>query len=126
MRPDRSGGDRSALVSQGNMSHPHKRCSHCKKSGHTVDCYYDLHPEQKNIRRDYKGSSNKKIGAIAAESSENRNLNEDKKRIFDEQNRELQTYLGKMDTTKEGDSGTKALNHALATHKDLGKSSKDE
>lgn len=63
---------------------------------------------------------------MAAESSENRNLNEDKKRIFDEQNRELQTYLGKMDTTKEGDSETKALNHVLATRKDLDESSMNE
>lgn len=40
--------------------------------------------------------------------------------------RELQSYLSKMETTKEWDSEAKSLNHALAIQKGMGKSLRDE
>lgn len=64
---------------------------------------------------------------MAVESSGSENLNEEKKKFPDEQIKDLQMLLGKMDTTKYGHSESRALNHALATtRKDLGESSKDE
>ncbi|KAF3777057.1 hypothetical protein EJ110_NYTH46930 [Nymphaea thermarum] len=43
---------RSALVSRGsgNLTRSLRRCTHCKKTGHTVDYCWDLHPDKKGTR----------------------------------------------------------------------------
>ncbi|KAF3771921.1 hypothetical protein EJ110_NYTH59159, partial [Nymphaea thermarum] len=44
--------ERSALVSRGprGLARPPRRCTHCKKTGHTVDYCWDLHPDKKGNR----------------------------------------------------------------------------
>ncbi|KAF3778163.1 hypothetical protein EJ110_NYTH44021 [Nymphaea thermarum] len=43
---------RSAFVSRGsgNLTRSLRRCTHCKKTGHTVDYCWDLHPDKKGTR----------------------------------------------------------------------------
>ncbi|KAF3791700.1 hypothetical protein EJ110_NYTH13697 [Nymphaea thermarum] len=47
-----SSHERSALVSRGSRSLTRnlRRCTHCKKMGHTVDYCWDLHPDKKGTR----------------------------------------------------------------------------
>ncbi|KAF3773995.1 hypothetical protein EJ110_NYTH54106 [Nymphaea thermarum] len=44
--------EQSALVSRGsgNLTRSLRRCTHCKKTGHTVDYCWDLHPDKKGTR----------------------------------------------------------------------------
>ncbi|KAF3773009.1 hypothetical protein EJ110_NYTH54393 [Nymphaea thermarum] len=44
--------ERSALVSRGpgNLTRTLRRCTHCKKTGHTVDYCWDLHPDKKGTK----------------------------------------------------------------------------
>ncbi|KAF3794298.1 DNA repair protein [Nymphaea thermarum] len=44
--------ERSVLVSRGseNLTRSLRRCTHCKKTGHTVDYCWDLHPDKKGTR----------------------------------------------------------------------------
>ncbi|KAF3784918.1 hypothetical protein EJ110_NYTH29198 [Nymphaea thermarum] len=83
--------ERSALVSRGPVGagRPPRKCTHCKKTGHTMDFCWDLHPEKKNSRG--KPSSGKKSTSDATNSSGG------KASISAEQIRELRASLSQID-----------------------------
>lgn len=88
---------RSALISCGSGSRSSRRCTHCKKSGYTIDFCWDLHPKKKNMRSwDCRNPSSQKLGAIASESVGTGDKSEGKKGIFGYHIRELQAYLNRL------------------------------
>lgn len=77
---------RSALVSQANNFILSRKYTRCKKSDHTMDFCQDLHPKKNNMRgRESRNNVGKKIGAMAAKSSEMRVRHEEKKSNSGEQ-----------------------------------------
>ncbi|KAF3776059.1 hypothetical protein EJ110_NYTH48342, partial [Nymphaea thermarum] len=83
--------ERSALVSRGsgNLIRSFRRCTHCKKTGHTVDYCWDLHPDKKGTRG--RPSSGKMpMTEVPKPSGEKLSISAD-------QLRELRAYLGKLD-----------------------------
>ncbi|KAF3788026.1 hypothetical protein EJ110_NYTH21831 [Nymphaea thermarum] len=88
---DRKGEEQSAFVSRASVgsSRSSRKCTHCKKLGHTVDFCWDLHPEKKNGRG--KPSSSKQPVSSATDHG-------DRKASFSaEQIRELRAYLSQVD-----------------------------
>ncbi|KAF3773708.1 hypothetical protein EJ110_NYTH54774 [Nymphaea thermarum] len=85
--------DRSALVSHGpgGQTRPLHRCAHCKKTGHTVDYCWDLHPEKKGNRgRSSIGKT--PVSEVSKSSGEKLSISAD-------QIRELRAYwAGSMST----------------------------
>ncbi|KAF3783502.1 hypothetical protein EJ110_NYTH19536 [Nymphaea thermarum] len=83
--------ERSALVScgPGGPTRSLRRCTHCKKTGHTMDYCWDLHPEKKGN----KGRSS--IGKTLV--SEVHKSNGERVSIYADQIRELRAYLGRID-----------------------------
>ncbi|KAF3789759.1 hypothetical protein EJ110_NYTH14143 [Nymphaea thermarum] len=86
--------ERSALVSHGpgGTTRSLRRCTHCKKTGHTVDYCWDLHLEKKG----YKGRSS--IGKTPV--SEVTKPSGEKLFISADQIRELRAYLGRIDVNQ--------------------------
>ncbi|KAF3782917.1 hypothetical protein EJ110_NYTH33370 [Nymphaea thermarum] len=86
--------ERSALVSRGpgGTTRSLRRCTHCKKTGHTVDYCWDLHPEKKGN----KGRSS--IGKMPV--SEVPKSSGEKLSISADQIRELKAYLGQIDVNQ--------------------------
>ncbi|KAF3775984.1 hypothetical protein EJ110_NYTH49154, partial [Nymphaea thermarum] len=105
--------ERSALVSRGPGSAP-KPLRHYKKTDHTVDFCWDLHPEKRGNRG---RSSNGKTTV-----SEETKSSEGKASIFAKQIRELRAYLGRIDVNQVEASDEKKANHALAIVGDKGNS----
>ncbi|KAF3780475.1 hypothetical protein EJ110_NYTH39156 [Nymphaea thermarum] len=88
---DRKGEEQTAFVSRASVgsSRSSRKCTHCKKLGHTVDFCWDLHPEKKNGRG--KPSSSKQPVSSATDHG-------DRKASFSaEQIRELRAYLSQVD-----------------------------
>ncbi|KAF3772483.1 hypothetical protein EJ110_NYTH57788 [Nymphaea thermarum] len=112
--------ERSALVSRGSgsLTRSLRRCTHYKKTGHTVDYCWDLHPEKKGIRG--RPSSGKMSMTEASKPSG------EKLSISADQLRELQAYLGKLDINLSEPSGETKANQALAVIGDKGNSSVGE
>ncbi|KAF3779034.1 hypothetical protein EJ110_NYTH34942 [Nymphaea thermarum] len=112
--------ERSALVSRGpgGLARPPRRCTHCKKTGHTVDYYWDLHPDKKGNRG--RSSSGKTHVPEVPKS------NGEKLSISADQLRELRAYLGRIDVNKIETSEEAKANHALAVIGDKGNSSVGE
>lgn len=50
-----------------------RKCSHCKKNKHTINCCWYLHPENKNMRSAQGGrfQSVRKVAAVLIETAEN-------------------------------------------------------
>ncbi|KAF3776054.1 hypothetical protein EJ110_NYTH48327 [Nymphaea thermarum] len=100
--------ERSALVScgPGGTTRSLCRCTHRKKTGHTVDFCWDLHPEKKgNKGRTSNGKPN---------VSEETKSSGGKVSISAEQLRELRAYLGRIDVNQVEASDETKANHALA------------
>ncbi|KAF3794130.1 hypothetical protein EJ110_NYTH08174 [Nymphaea thermarum] len=85
----RKGEEQSAYVSRAPVGTPRssRKCTHCKKVGHTRDFCWDLHPEKKDSRG--RPSSGKKPVSSATSDG--------KGSISAEQIRELRAYLSKID-----------------------------
>ncbi|KAF3776331.1 hypothetical protein EJ110_NYTH48506 [Nymphaea thermarum] len=112
--------ERSALVScgPGGPTRSLRRCTHCKKTGHTVDYCWDLHPEKKGN----KGRSS--IGKTPM--SEVHKSSGEKVSISADQIRELRAYLGQIDVNQAATPDETKANHALAVIGDTGNSSVGE
>ncbi|KAF3789116.1 hypothetical protein EJ110_NYTH19272 [Nymphaea thermarum] len=112
--------ERSALVSRGPGGNIRslRRCTHCKKTGHTVDYCWDLHPEKKGN----KGRSS--IGKTPV--SEVPKSSGEKVSISVDQLRELRAYLGRIDVNQVETSDETKANHALAVVGDSGNPSVGE
>ncbi|KAF3772057.1 hypothetical protein EJ110_NYTH58860 [Nymphaea thermarum] len=83
--------ERSVLVSRGpgGLTRSIRRCTHCKKTGHTVDYCWDLHLEKKgNKGRSSIGKTN--VSEVHKSSGEKVSISAD-------QIRELRAYLGRID-----------------------------
>lgn len=81
-----------------------------QKNGHTINFCWDFHPEKKtNKNNDQRGRPHgeKKFMAIAGNSSNNINMMEDNKKVFDQQ-----AYLGSLQD--EDQNNTSVVNQALA------------
>ncbi|KAF3773916.1 hypothetical protein EJ110_NYTH53578 [Nymphaea thermarum] len=107
-RDHTSYNERSALVSCALMGavRPPRKCTHCKKTGHTMEFCSVLHPEMKNGRG--RSSSGKKSVSDA------NNPNGGKTPISDEQIRELRAYLSQIDINQIKASDDVNVNRALA------------
>ncbi|XP_049935633.1 uncharacterized protein LOC126410390 isoform X2 [Nymphaea colorata] len=113
--------ERSALVSRGpgGPSRSLRRCTHCKKTGHTVDYCWDLHPEKKGNRgRSLTGRT--PVSEVQATSSG------EKVSISADQLRELRAYLGRLDVNKTETSEGTTANHALAVIGNQGLGDREE
>ncbi|KAF3771651.1 hypothetical protein EJ110_NYTH59889 [Nymphaea thermarum] len=108
--------ERSALVSRGPVGavRPPRKCTHCKKTGHTMDFCWDLHPEKKNSRG--KPSSGKKSTSNVANSSG------EKAYISAEQIRDLRACLSQIDIGQAEAAHDVKVNHALAVSGEKGNS----
>ncbi|KAF3779043.1 hypothetical protein EJ110_NYTH34973 [Nymphaea thermarum] len=108
--------ERSALVSRGPIgaARPPRKCTHCKKTGHTADFCWDLHPEMKNSLG--KPSSGKKSTIDVANSSG------EKAYISAEQIRDLCAYLSRIDIGQAEAADYVKVNHALAVFGEKGNS----
>ncbi|KAF3776401.1 hypothetical protein EJ110_NYTH42995 [Nymphaea thermarum] len=86
----RKGEEQSAYVSRAPVGTPRssRKCTHCKKLGHTRDFCWDLYPEKKDSR--VRPSSEKKPVSSAT------SLSDGKGSISAEQIRELRAYLSKI------------------------------
>ncbi|KAF3786785.1 Elongation factor 1-delta 2 [Nymphaea thermarum] len=86
--------ERSALVSRGPGGNFRslRRCTHCKKTGHTVDYCWDLHSEKKgNKGRSSIGKT--PVFEVPKSSGEKVSISAD-------QLRELRAYLGRIDVNQ--------------------------
>ncbi|KAF3789064.1 hypothetical protein EJ110_NYTH19663 [Nymphaea thermarum] len=85
----RKGEEQSAYVSRAPVGTPRssRKCTHCKKVGHTRDFCWDLHPEKKDSRG--RPSSGKKL--ISSATSDGKGS------ISAKQIRELRAHLSKFD-----------------------------
>ncbi|KAF3771916.1 hypothetical protein EJ110_NYTH59175 [Nymphaea thermarum] len=86
--------ERSALVSRGpgGTTRSLRRCTHCKKTGHTVDYCWDLHPEKKGNKE--RSSIGKTLVSEVPKSSG------EKVSISADQIRELRAYLGQINVNQ--------------------------
>ncbi|XP_049935128.1 uncharacterized protein LOC126410301 [Nymphaea colorata] len=100
--------ERSALVSRGpgRTTRSLRRCTHCKKNGHTVDFCWGLHPEKKGN----KGKSSNGKPTVSEETKSSGG----KISISAEQLRELRAYLGRIDVNQVEASDEIKASHALA------------
>ncbi|XP_031502234.1 uncharacterized protein LOC116265635 [Nymphaea colorata] len=112
--------ERSALVSRGTGGPTRSlhRCTHCKKTGHTMDYCWDLHPEKKGN----KGRSS--IGKMPV--SEVPKSSGEKVSISADQIRELRAYLGRIDVNQAETADETKANHALAVIGDTGLGDREE
>ncbi|KAF3772704.1 hypothetical protein EJ110_NYTH57215 [Nymphaea thermarum] len=88
---DRKGEEQSAFVSRASVgsSRSSRKCTHCKKLGHTIDFCWDLHPEKKNSKGRPSASKQREFSATGPG---------DRKGSFSaEQLRELRAYLSQAD-----------------------------
>ncbi|KAF3773186.1 hypothetical protein EJ110_NYTH55910, partial [Nymphaea thermarum] len=104
---DRRGEEQSAFLSRASVgsSRSFRKCTHCKKLGHTIDFCWDLHPEKKKSKG--RPSASKQSDSSVTGPS-------DRKGSFSaEQLRELRAYLSQADggqTEKSDDvKGNQAL-----------------
>ncbi|KAF3794129.1 hypothetical protein EJ110_NYTH08168 [Nymphaea thermarum] len=105
---DRKWEEQSAFVSRASVgsSRSSRKCTHCKKLGHTVDFCWDLHPEKKNGRVRPSGSKQPVSSATGPG---------DRKASFSaEQLRELRAYLSQIDGGQTEKSDDVKVNQALA------------
>ncbi|XP_049933836.1 uncharacterized protein LOC126410066 [Nymphaea colorata] len=104
----RKGEEQSAYVSRAPVGTPRssRKCTHCKKLGHTRDFCWDLYPEKKDSRG--RSSSGKK--AVSSATS----LSDGKGSISAEQIRELRAYLSKIDVGQADTPDEVKINQALA------------
>ncbi|KAF3787407.1 Symplekin [Nymphaea thermarum] len=101
----RKGEEQFAFVSRASIgpSRSSRKCTHCKKLGHTIDFCWDLHPEKKNSKG--RPSSGKKpVSSVTSPS-------DGKVSISADQIRELRAYLSQIDvsqadTSDEGSAHT--------------------
>ncbi|KAF3771979.1 hypothetical protein EJ110_NYTH59053 [Nymphaea thermarum] len=103
-----SHNERSAFVSRASMetARSSRKCTHCKKLGHTMEFCWDLHPEQKNSRgRSFGG---KKPGLNALNPSDSKVF------ISAEQICGLRAYLSQIDVGQADTSDEVKVNQALA------------
>ncbi|KAF3783760.1 hypothetical protein EJ110_NYTH31369 [Nymphaea thermarum] len=86
--------ERSALVSRGPGGNIRslRRCTHCKKTGHTVDYCWDLHPEKKG-NKGRSSSGKTPVSEVPKSSGE-------KVSIFVDQIRELRAFLSRIDVNQ--------------------------
>ncbi|KAF3791632.1 hypothetical protein EJ110_NYTH12978 [Nymphaea thermarum] len=88
---DRRGEEQSAFLNRASVgsSRSSRKCTHCKKLGHTIDFCWDLHPEKKNSKG--RPSASKQNDSSVTGPS-------DRKGSFSaEQLRELRAYLSQAD-----------------------------
>ncbi|XP_049936551.1 uncharacterized protein LOC126410542 [Nymphaea colorata] len=104
----RKGEEQSAYVSRAPVGTPRssRKCTHCKKLGHTRDFCWDLYPEKKDSRG--RSSSGKKSVSSAT------SLSDGKGSISAEQIRELRAYLSKIDVGQADTPDEVKINQALA------------
>ncbi|KAF3789192.1 hypothetical protein EJ110_NYTH09843 [Nymphaea thermarum] len=105
---DRKGEEQSAFVNCASVesSRSSRKCTHCKKLGHTVDFCWDLHPEKKNGRGRPSGSK-QPVSSVTGPG--------DRKASFSaEQLRELRAYLSQVDGGQTEKSDDVKGNQALA------------
>ncbi|KAF3783378.1 hypothetical protein EJ110_NYTH32086 [Nymphaea thermarum] len=118
---DRKGEEQSAFVSRASIgsSCSSRKCTHCKKLGHTVDFCWDLHPEKKNGRGRPSGSKHR--SSVTGPG--------DRKASFSvEQLRELRAYLSQGDggQTKKSDDVLDKVEEDISTEAhELGKKEED-
>ncbi|KAF3776687.1 hypothetical protein EJ110_NYTH47623 [Nymphaea thermarum] len=115
---DRKGEEQSAFVSRASVgsSRSSRKCTHCKKLGHTIDFCWDLHPEKKNSKGRPSASKQRDFSATGPG---------DRKGSFSaEQLRELRAYLSQTDgdqTEKSDDVLDKDKEDISAEAHELGK-----
>ncbi|KAF3773725.1 hypothetical protein EJ110_NYTH54721 [Nymphaea thermarum] len=111
-----SHNERSAFVSRASVGTTcsSRKCTHCKKLGHTMDFCWDLHPEKKNSRG--RSSGGKKPVSSATDPSDGRVS------ISVEQIRELRAYLSQIDVGQADTSDEVKVNQALAVSGEQGTS----
>ncbi|KAF3772074.1 hypothetical protein EJ110_NYTH57733 [Nymphaea thermarum] len=104
----RKGEEQSAYVSRAPVGTPRssRKCTHCKKIGHTRDFCWDLHPE-KNDSRGKPSSGRKHVSSATS-------MSDDKGSISAEQIRELRAYLSKIDVGQADTPDEVKINQALA------------
>ncbi|KAF3772924.1 Retrovirus-related Pol polyprotein from transposon TNT 1-94 [Nymphaea thermarum] len=105
---DRKGEEQSAFVSRASVgsSRSSRKCTHCKKLGHTIDFCWDLHPEKKNSKGRPSASKQRESSVTGPG---------DRKGSFSaEQLRELRAYLSQADGGQTEKSDDVKGNHALA------------
>ncbi|KAF3772319.1 Ubiquitin-conjugating enzyme E2 34 [Nymphaea thermarum] len=106
--------ERSVIVSHASVgaAQPSRKCTRCKKIGHTMEFCWDLHPEKKNSRG--RSSSGKKpISDITSSSA-------GKVFISVEEIHELRAYLSRIDVGQAEASDVKKVNHALVISREKG------
>ncbi|KAF3787444.1 hypothetical protein EJ110_NYTH14981 [Nymphaea thermarum] len=88
---DRKGEEQSAFVSRASVgsSRASRKCTHCKKLGHTIDFCWDLHSDKKNNKGRHSASKQRESSVTGPG---------DRKGSFSaEQLRELRAYLSQAD-----------------------------
>ncbi|XP_049932474.1 uncharacterized protein LOC126409868 [Nymphaea colorata] len=107
----------SAFVSRSSVSGPHpvRRCTHCHKSGHSVDFCWDLHLEKRLVRGRPPSS---RRGPLVQDSTQSGSSSGEKSRLSPDQIKELQAYISRLSTTSEDTStsdGAKLAQALVAT-----------
>ncbi|KAF3781165.1 hypothetical protein EJ110_NYTH37183 [Nymphaea thermarum] len=90
------------------FARPPQKCTHCRKTGHTMEFCWDLHPEKKNSRG--RSSSGKKPVFDTTNSSGG------KTSISAEQIRELCAYLSRVDVGQAEVSDDVKLRFIIRKH----------
>lgn len=110
--PEAKHMDRSAFLSKGNLNQGRsfKRCTHCKKNGHAIDFYWDLHPKKKNIRNKDDHKKNLNGGG---------SMTDERRMKIAEQITSLQTCLGHV--PYEDSKDMLEVNQTFAAQGDKGK-----
>ncbi|KAF3772159.1 hypothetical protein EJ110_NYTH58476 [Nymphaea thermarum] len=95
----------SALVSRGPMGslRSFRKCAHCKKTGHTIEFSWDLHPEKKhNWKQNSSGKkpTNVEVFEMAGEQP----------KISTDQIRELRVYLSRIEIPNDESSDDVKVN----------------
>ncbi|KAF3784503.1 Retrovirus-related Pol polyprotein from transposon TNT 1-94 [Nymphaea thermarum] len=111
-----SHNERSAFVSRASMGigRSPRKCTHCKKLGHTMEFCWDLHLEKKNSRGRSSGGKKPISNAL--------NPNDSKVSISADQIRELRAYLSQIDVDQADTSDEVKVNQALAVSGEKGTS----
>ncbi|KAF3772325.1 hypothetical protein EJ110_NYTH58242 [Nymphaea thermarum] len=116
----------SAFVSCSSVTgqRPVRWCSHCNKSGHSVDFCWDLHPEKRLVRGRPPSS---RRGSLVQDSNQSGSSSGEKSRLSPNQIKELQAYIGRLSTTPEDSSTSNGakLAQALVATSDKGNPSLD-
>ncbi|KAF3783368.1 hypothetical protein EJ110_NYTH32050 [Nymphaea thermarum] len=88
---DRRGEEQSTFLSRASVgsSRSSRKCTQCKKLGHTIDFCWDLHPEKKNSKG--RPSASKQCDSSVTGPSDRKGS------FFAEQLRELRAYLSQAD-----------------------------